>query len=43
MKQVVRAVTRHRAEEVAERALSLATPEEVDDYLYEEADRLVPS
>jgi phosphotransferase system enzyme I (PtsI) len=43
VKQVVRAVTRHRAQEVAERALSLATPEEVDDYLFEEADRLVPS
>ena len=43
VKQVVRAVTRHRAEEVAERAMSFATPEEVDDYLYEEADRLIPS
>ncbi|MHC4938806.1 MAG: phosphoenolpyruvate--protein phosphotransferase [Planctomycetota bacterium] len=43
VKQVVRTITRHRAEEVAERALSLATPEEVDDYLFEEADRLIPN
>jgi len=43
VKQVVRAVTRHRAEEVADRALSFATPEEVDDYLFEQADRLIPS
>ncbi|MEM9176702.1 MAG: phosphoenolpyruvate--protein phosphotransferase [Myxococcota bacterium] len=41
VKRVVRAVTRHEAEKVALRALTLATPEEVDDYLFEEADRLV--
>lgn len=41
VKQVVRSVTRHDAEEVAEHALSLATPEEVDDYLCEQTDRLI--
>ena len=43
VKQVVRAITRHEAEDVAERALTFATPEEVDDYLFEEADRLIPT
>ena len=34
-------VTRHEAEKVAAHAITLATPEEVDDFLFEEADRLI--
>jgi len=41
VKQVVRSVTRHDAEKVADHALGLATPEEVDDYLFEQTDRLI--
>jgi phosphotransferase system enzyme I (PtsI) len=42
VKRVVRSVPRHRAAEIAEQALELATPEEVDAYLAEQADRLLP-
>jgi len=42
VKRVVRSVTRREAQEVAVRALEFATPEEVDDYLFEEAERLIP-
>jgi len=42
VKRVVRAVTRRDAQEVAVRALEFSTPEEVDDYLFEQADRLIP-
>jgi phosphotransferase system enzyme I (PtsI) len=42
VRRVVRAVTFRRAAEITGRALRLATPEEVDAYLAEEADRLIP-
>ena len=42
VKRVVRSVTRHEAQRIAARAFKLATPEEVDDYLFEETERLVP-
>ena len=42
VKRVVRSVTRHEAQAIAARALEFATPEEVDDYLFEETERLIP-
>jgi len=42
VKRVVRAVPLRRAAEITAHALTLATPEEVDAYLAEEADRLLP-
>ena len=42
VKRVVRSLTRREAQDVAARALEFSTPEEVDDYLYEQAERLIP-
>jgi len=42
VKRVVRSVTRSEAAEVTKGALPLVTPEEVDAYLHEHADRLLP-
>lgn len=42
VKRVIRGVTRRAAEEIARRALGLSTPEEVDEYLFGEAERLLP-
>jgi len=41
VKRVVRSVTRHRAARITRNAMKLATPEEVDAYLAEEADHLL--
>ncbi len=41
VKRTVRSVTRQLAREIADHALALATPEEVDAYLGDEADRLL--
>jgi len=42
VKRVIRVVTRRKAAEITARALELATPEEVDAYLEEQADKLLP-
>jgi phosphotransferase system enzyme I (PtsI) len=42
VKRVIRGVTRRRAAEVVAGALALATPEDVDAYLQEQADALIP-
>jgi len=42
VKQLVRSVTRRQAVQIAERAAGLLTHEDVDAYLAEEAERLVP-
>jgi phosphotransferase system enzyme I (PtsI) len=41
VKRVVRSVTRHQAARIAERAMTLTAPEEIDEYLAEQADRLL--
>jgi phosphotransferase system enzyme I (PtsI) len=41
VKRVVRSVTRHRAAGIVEGVWPLATPEEVDAYLHEQADRVL--
>jgi phosphotransferase system enzyme I (PtsI) len=41
VKRVIRSLTRREAQEVAAKALELSTPEEVDDFLFEESDRLI--
>ena len=41
VKRVVRSVTRHLAAEITRNAMNLATPEEVDAYLADEAHRLL--
>ena len=42
VKQLIRSVTRRRARQIVERVLTLATPEEVDEYLAHETPQLLP-